>query len=135
MHWQHLLHAKCFKVGILQIKTPLYFFYFFLWKFQMSAQDLKWISILLCTWASSAVCLWISVLFFLLPFFFFCCQQLLSFSLSHVALSSLSLKKKDPNFMERHVMEDLRAERERMQRVIERHARRRRFINFFNALI
>ena len=64
------------------------------------------------------------------PFFFFC-QQLLSFSLSHVALSSLSLKKKDPNFMERHEMEDLRAERERMQRVTERHARRRRFTNFF----
>ena len=36
-------------------------------------------------------------------------------------------------------MEDLRAERERMQRLIERHARRRRFNNFFknfsNALI
>ena len=30
-----------------------------------------WISILLFTWASSAVCLWISVLFFLLPVLFF----------------------------------------------------------------
>ena len=32
MRWQHLLHAKCFKVGILPFKTSLYFF---LWKFQM----------------------------------------------------------------------------------------------------
>ena len=32
MRWQHLLHAKCFKVGILQFKTSLFFF---LWKFQM----------------------------------------------------------------------------------------------------
>jgi len=32
MRWQHLLHAKCFKVGILPFKTCLYFF---LWKFQM----------------------------------------------------------------------------------------------------
>ena len=46
--------------------------------FRCSAQDLKWISILLFTWASSTVCLWISVLFFLLPFLFFC-QQLLSY--------------------------------------------------------
>ena len=45
--------------------------------------------------------------------FFFLGQQLLSFSLSHVALSSLSLEKKDPNFMERHEMEDLRAEKEK----------------------
>ena len=35
--------------------------------FRCSAQDLKWISILLFTWASSAVYLWISVLFFLPP--------------------------------------------------------------------
>jgi len=39
--------------------------------------------------------------------------------------------KKDPKFMKRHEMEDLRAERERIKRVIERHARRRRFDNFF----
>ena len=32
MCWQRILHAKCFKVGILQFKTSLYFF---LWKFQM----------------------------------------------------------------------------------------------------
>ena len=31
--------------------------------FRCSAQDLKWISILLFTWASSSMCLWISVSF------------------------------------------------------------------------
>ena len=45
--------------------------------------------------------------------FYFLGQQLLSFSLYHVTLSSLSLEKKDPNFMERHEMEDLRAEKEK----------------------
>ena len=39
--------------------------------------------------------------------------------------------KKDPKFMKRHEMEDLRTERERMKRVIERHARRRWFDNIF----
>ena len=46
--------------------------------FRCIAQDLRWISILLFTWTSSTVCLWIFVLLFLFFFFFFF-QQLLSY--------------------------------------------------------
>ena len=85
MRWQHLLHAKFFKVGILQLKTSLYFF---LGKFQM--QCFLFFSSLEHPPPCACEFLFFSSFFT----FFFLGQQLLSFSLSHVALSSLLLEKK-----------------------------------------
>ena len=85
MRWQHLLHAKCFKVGILALKTSLYFF---LWQFQM--QCFLFFSSLEHPPPCACEFLFFSSFFT----FFFLGQQLLSLSLSHATLSSLSLEKK-----------------------------------------
>ena len=64
-------------------------------------------------------------------FFFFLGQQLLSFSLSHAALSSLSLEKKRSKLYGETRNGRSESEKRKKQRVIERHARRRRFNHFF----
>ena len=51
--------------------------------FRCIAQDLRWISILLFTWTSSTVCLWIFVLFFLFFFFFSTTSFILRVIFSH----------------------------------------------------
>ena len=98
--------------------------------FRCSAQDLKWISILLFTWASSTVCLWISVLFFLLHLFFFGSTTSFTFSISCYPLFSITWEKRSKLYGETR---NGRSEsgKSKMQRVIERHARRRRYNQFF----
>ena len=125
MRWQHLLHAKCFKVGILPFKTSLYFF---LWKFQM--QCFLFFSSL--EHPPPCACEFLFFYsFFTFFFFFFLGQQLLSFSLSHAALSSLSLEKKRSKLYGETRNGRSESGKRKMQRVIERHARRRRFNHFF----
>ena len=67
-------------------------------------------------------------LFFFFPSYLPCffCQQFLSFSLSHLAISSLSFEQKRPKFYgERHEMEDLRVEGEKVQSLKETEMQRR----------
>ena len=98
--------------------------------FRCSAQDLKWISILLFTWASSAVCLWISVLFFLLPPIFFGSTTSFIFSISCCPLFSITWEKRSKLYGETRNGRSESGKR-KMQRVIERHPRRRRFNKIF----
>ena len=89
-----------------------------------------WISILLFTWASSAVCLWISVLFFLLHLYFFGSTTSFIFSISCCPLFSITWEKRSKLYGETRNGRSESGKR-KMQRVIERHARRWRFNNFF----
>ena len=95
---------KVLQSWYLQFQTSLYFF---LGKFQMQC------FLLFSSLEHPPPCACEFLFFSSFFTFFFLGQQLLSFSPSHVALSSLLLEKKDPNFMERHEMEDLRAEKEK----------------------
>ena len=76
------------------------------------------------------------VSFVLFLFLFFFCQQFLSFSLYHLAISSLSFEQKRPKFYEeRHEMEDLRAKGERVQSLKETEMQRRRFCDLWVWLV
>ena len=87
------------------------------------------LSIILFTWASSAVFLWISVLFFLLHLFFFGSTTSFIFSISCCPLFSITWEKRSKLYGETRNGRSESGKR-KMQRVIERHARRR-FNNFF----
>ena len=122
MRWQHLLHAKCFKVGILPLKTSLYFF---LWKFQM--QCFLFFSSLEHPPACACEFLF---LFFLLHLCLFGSTTSFTFSISCCPLFSITWEKRSKLYGETWNGRSESGKR-KMQRVIERHARRRRFNHFF----
>ena len=139
MRWQHLLHAKCFKVSILQFKTSVYFF---LWKFQMqcSRPQVNFYSSLHLSILRRVLVNFCSFLPSPHPptFFFFGPTTSFIFSISCCPLFSITWEKRSKLYGETRNGRSESGKR-KMQRVIERHARRRRFNNlnffFFNALI
>ena len=122
MRWQHLLHAKCFKVGILQFKTSLFFF---LWKFQM--QCFLFFSSLEHPPPCACEFLFFSSFF---TFLFFGSTTSFIFSISCYPLFSITWEKRSKLYGETRNGRSESGKR-KMQRVIERHTRRRRFNNFF----
>ena len=122
MRWQHLLHAKCFKVGILQFKTSLFFF---LWKFQM----LCFLFFSSLEHPPPCVCEFLLFSSFF-TFFFFGSTTSFIFSISCCPLFSITWEKRSKLYGETRNGRSESGKR-KMQRVIERHARRRRFNNFF----
>ena len=133
MRWQHLLHAKCFKVSILQFKTSVYFF---LWKFQMqcSRPQVNFYSSLHLSILRRVLVNFCSFLPSPHPptFFFFGPTTSFIFSISCCPLFSITWEKRSKLYGETRNGRSESGKR-KMQRVIERHARRRRFnnLNFF----